>query len=40
MNTIPYPRFYLLEYFYVLLKSVEKHSGREQVFTLFKQLKE
>jgi len=33
-------KFYLLEYFYVLLKSVEKHSELELIFELFKALKE
>jgi hypothetical protein len=33
------PRFTLLEYFYVLLKSVEKSSNRAEVFELFKVLK-
>jgi hypothetical protein len=34
------PKFYLLEYFYVLLKSVKEYSDREQVFERFKVLKQ
>ena len=33
-------KFYFLEYFYVLLKSIEKYSDREQVFNSFKILKQ
>lgn len=33
-------RFYFLEYFYVLLKSIERHSDRELAFDLFKILKQ
>ena len=33
-------KFYFLEYFYVLLKSVEKYSDKEQVFDSFKSLKQ
>jgi hypothetical protein len=33
-------KFYLLEYFYVLLNSVEKYSDLDQIFELFKALKE
>lgn len=32
-------RFYFLEYFYILLKSVEKYSDKEQVFNSFKTMK-
>lgn len=32
-------KFYFLEYFYVLLKSVEKYSDREQIFNSFRELK-
>jgi len=32
-------RFYFLEYFYVLLKSIEKYADKEQVFNSFKILK-
>jgi hypothetical protein len=33
-------KFYLLDYFYVLLKSIEKFSERDQIFELFKSLKQ
>ena len=33
-------KFYFLEYFYVLLKSLEKYSDKEQVFDSFKSLKQ
>lgn len=33
-------KFYLLDYFYVLLRSVEKYSERDQVFGMFKDLKQ
>lgn len=33
-------KFYFLEYFYVLLKSVERYSDKEQVFNSFKILKQ
>lgn len=33
-------KFYFLEYFYVLLKSIEKYSDREQIFESFKTLKQ
>ena len=33
-------RFYFLDYFYILLQSIEKHSQREDVFNAFKVLKE
>lgn len=33
-------KFYFLEYFYVLLKSVEKYSDKEHVFDSFKSLKQ
>lgn len=33
-------KFYFLDYFYVLLRSVEKHSEPEAVFTAFRALKE
>ena len=33
-------KFYFLEYFYVLLKSVEKHSDKNQIFNSFKILKQ
>lgn len=33
-------KFYFLEYFYVLLKSIERYSDREQVFNSFKILKQ
>jgi len=33
-------RFYFLEYFYVLLKSIEKHSDKSPAFELFKVLKQ
>lgn len=33
-------RFYSLEYFYILLKSVSHHSNKEIVFDLFKELKQ
>lgn len=32
-------KFYFLEYFYVLLKSVEKYSDREKIFNSFRELK-
>jgi len=33
-------KFYFLEYFYVLLKSVEKYSEKKQIFDSFKILKQ
>ena len=33
-------KFYLLDYFYVLLESVEKYSDREKIFEYFKDLKQ
>src|SRR3972149_386735 len=33
-------KFYFLEYFYVLLQSVEKYSSLDQVFNSFKRLKQ
>ncbi|WP_417386020.1 hypothetical protein [Gimesia sp.] len=33
-------KFYFLEYFYILLKSVERYEDRDQVFNLFKLLKQ
>lgn len=33
-------KFYFLDYFYILLRSVEKESRQEEVFTLFKMLKQ
>lgn len=42
ISTIPLQsvkRFYFLEYFYVLLKSVKKYSDQEEVFNTFKILK-
>ncbi len=33
-------KFYLLDYFYVLLKSIEKYSDRELIFTLFRDMKQ
>ena len=32
-------KFYFLEYFYILLKSVEKYSNRDKIFNSFKELK-
>ncbi len=34
------PKFYLLEYFYVLLKSVKEYNDRDQIFERFKVLKQ
>lgn len=33
-------RFYFLDYFYILLKSIEKFSRKDKVFEVFKELKE
>ena len=39
IRTLPAVKFYFLDYFYILLKSVEKYSDRERVFDSFKSLK-
>ena len=39
-KTLPAKKFYFLEYFYVLLKSIERFSDEERVFDSFKILKQ